>query len=135
MRPARKKRIGGTGVGFADEAHGMDADRQFFGSVPGPGTGFAIQVDERTKAFERAADNRDHERKAERTCTNKRFRRASDADPDRQPRLMWPGIDALKIKRGAETAFPFYVGRFPELEQQIKLLGKQVIVVPRGQTE
>ncbi len=63
----------------------------------------AIEIDERAEALEGAADDRHHQRQAERAGASEGLRRAADADPDRQARLMGTRIDALSLQCCAEA--------------------------------
>ena len=62
---ARKEIVGGLLVGVGDVAEGVDADFEFFGGVAGAVAGFAVEVDEGAEAVGLAADDGDHEGKAE----------------------------------------------------------------------
>ena len=57
--------VGGLLVGVGYVAEGVNAYLQLLGGVAGSLTGFAVEVNERTKAVGFAADDGDHERKAE----------------------------------------------------------------------
>src|SRR5258708_30551614 len=98
MRPAGEEGVFRCRIGVADETHRMDADLELVGTMSGARAGLAIEIDERTKALECATDDCDHQRNAERAGAGERFRRAADADPQRQPRLMWTRIDTAALK-------------------------------------
>ncbi len=74
--------VGGLLVGVGDVAEGVDADLESLGSVAGALACFAVDVDEGTEAMRLAADDGDHEGKAEHAGADEGLRRAADAEPD-----------------------------------------------------
>ena len=74
--------VGGLAVGFGDVAEGVDADLEVFRGMSGAAARLAVEVDERAEAVRLAADDRDHEREAERAGAGEGLRGATDAEPD-----------------------------------------------------
>ena len=103
--------------------------------MPGALTGFAIEIDKWAEAFEAAADDRHHQRKAECAGASEGFRRTANSDPDWKLRLMWTRKDALSFERRAEAAFPGDVGRLAKLEKQVELFGEELVIVTRIKAE
>src|SRR5882757_5012373 len=62
--------VGGLLVSVGYVAEGVDADFEFLGGVAGAFAGFAVEVDEGAEAVGFAADDGDHQRKAEDTGTD-----------------------------------------------------------------
>jgi hypothetical protein len=54
--------------------------------MPGPRASLTVEIDERTKTLEGTANDRDHQRKAQRACAHEGLRRAADPDPQWQSR-------------------------------------------------
>ena len=77
MRPARKEGVLRLRVGLADEAHRVNADLELLGQCPARWPALAVEIDERAEALETAADDRDHQRKAERAGAGEGLRRAA----------------------------------------------------------
>ncbi len=66
--------VGGLLVGVGDVAEGVDADFELLGCVACAVAGFAVEVDEGAEAVGFAADDGDHERKAEACRRGRRIR-------------------------------------------------------------
>ena len=101
-------------VGVGDVAEGVDADFELFGGVAGALAGFAVEVNERAEAMGLAADDGDHERKAEDAGADEGFGRATDSQPDGERVLQGAGVDTLASERGAVLAGPVDVGGFAQ---------------------
>jgi len=71
--------VRGLLVGVGNIAEGVDADFEFFGGVAGALAGFAVEVDEGTEAVGLAADDGDHEGKAEDAGADEGLRCAADS--------------------------------------------------------
>src|SRR5881409_2962708 len=97
--------------------------------------GFPIQVDERTEAMRLTADDRDHQRKPERPGADERFRRAADAQPDREWVLHRPRVDTLAAQGRAVLAGPVHMLLLPDLQEQVELLREERVVVFEPQPE
>src|SRR5467141_3760842 len=97
--------------------------------------GFPIEVDERTKAMRLTTNDRDHQRKPERSGPHERFRRAPGAQPDRQRILYGPRVDALTGQRRAVSARPVHMLVLPDLQEQIELFREESVVVFEAQPE
>src|SRR5258708_1772985 len=106
----------------------MDAHLELIRRVSGAETRFAIAVDQRPKTVRLASDDRDHQRQPEHPGANKGARRASNTEPNRQRVLQWSRVDSLSGQCRAVFARPLYVRVLPDLQKQIKLLGKERIV-------
>src|SRR5258706_14122603 len=89
----------------------------------------AIEIDEWVEAAGFAADDGDHQRKAERAGAGERRGRAADAQPDGQGILHGSGVDALAGECGSMFAGPGYVLVVSDLEEQVELLGEERVVV------
>ena len=124
---AREGDVGGGLRGVGDEAVRVDAQRQAV--VPGLGGGLAVQLGERREALGLPADDRQRQRQAEHAGAHDRPRRAADGDPDGQRVLHRPRVDAEAVERGAVAARPRDVLARAQREQQLELLGEQLVVV------
>ena len=107
----------------------VDADRECRRVVPGAPRGLAVEVDQRPEPLGRTPDDGDRERQAERARAHDRLRRSADRDPDRQWVLDRPGIDAQPVKRRPVASRPRDDLGLAQSEQQVELLGEQVVVV------
>ena len=133
--PARVDRVGGGSDAVADVAEDVQPDLEVSRRVAGLRAGPAVEVDERREPARFAADDRDHQRQAEQAGPHERFRRAPDADPDRQRVLRRARVDALPGQGGAVPARPGDVHRVADLQQQVELLGEQRVVVVEVEPE
>ena len=97
--------------------------------VPGQPGGLAVEVDERPEPGRRAADDGDGERQPERARPDDRLRRAADGDPDRQRILQRARVDAEVVKRRPVPSRPGHPLGGAQREQQVELLGEQLVVV------
>jgi hypothetical protein len=73
FRVAGKEVVGGLLVGVSDVAEGVDADFEGLGCVAGTQASGAVEFDERAEAEGFAADDGDHEGKAEVSGTDEGF--------------------------------------------------------------
>ena len=69
------------------------------GGVAGAFAGFAVEIDEGAEAVGLAADDGDHEWKAEHAGADEGFRRAAYAEPDGERILQRARVDALAGER------------------------------------
>src|SRR2546423_2793429 len=97
--------------------------------------GFAIKLDERPEPVRMSADDRDHQRQSERAGASERVGSATDTKPDRQWILDRPWVDALAGERWAMFSRPGDVLVVADLEQQVELLGEQLVVVLEAVSE
>ena len=116
-------------VGVGDVAEGVDADFEGFGRVAGLFACFAIEVDERAKAVGFAADDGDHERKAEDAGADEGFGCAAYSQPDGKGVLQGAREDALAGERSTVFAGPVDVVRFAQSEEEVQLFCEEVVVV------
>ena len=98
-------------------------------SWPGPRAGLAVELDQRHEALGLAADDGDGERQAERAGADDRLRRAADGDPDGQRVLHGARPDAGVAQRRAVPARPRDVHVVADPQEQVELLGVEVVVV------
>ena len=119
----------GLGGGRTDEGVGVDRNPGLLGLVAGGLRGLAVEVDEWHEALGLAADDREDQRQAERACADDRLRRAADGDPHGQLRLRRARPDARVVERRAVTARPRDVDVVAQPEQQVELLGVELVVV------
>src|SRR5262245_39727940 len=89
----------------------------------------AIEVDERTEAMRLATDDRDHERQSEQARAHERCRGAAHAHPDRERVLERPREHALAVQRRTELARPLRMRVVAQLEEELELLGEELVVV------
>ena len=108
---------------------GVDRHRQRFGVVPGLGRRTPVQRDERRKALGLAADDGQRERQAEPARAHHRLRRAAGRDPDRQRVLHGPRPHARILQRSPQASRPGDAFARADLQQQVELLGVEVVVV------
>src|SRR5207245_5723477 len=97
--------------------------------VSSPQSRLAVSVDQWSKAVRFAADDRNHERQSEHASANKRTRRASDPEPNRQRILERPRVNSLPGQCRAVLARPVDMRVLANLKKQIELIGKERIVV------
>ena len=112
-----------------EEAVAVDPQRQSGGILAGALGGFAVKVGDRRETSRLAADDRQSERQAQSPGARDRLRRAADRDPDRQRILQRARIDAKALQRRAKPPLPSDALVGADREQQVKLLGKQFVVV------
>src|SRR5678815_3636915 len=91
--------------------------------------GLAVEVDEGAKPMRFAADDCDHQRKAEHASPGEGLRCSSHPDPDRQGILQWPWIHALSGEWRAVFAGPMNRFVVTDLQEKLELLSEQRIVV------
>src|SRR5260370_8915566 len=113
----------------------MNANLELIWRVSSAQSRLAVSVDQWSKAVRFAADDRNHERQAENASANKRTRRASDPEPNRQWILEWPRVNSLPGECRAVLARPVNVRVLADVQKQIELLGKERIVVLEFQPE
>jgi hypothetical protein len=121
--------VGGLGVGIGDVAEGVDADFKLAGVVSGAVTGFAVEVDEGSEAAVFAADDGDHEGKAEGSGAGEGCGCAANGDPDGEGVLDGARVDALAGEGGAMFAGPGDVDVFAEIEEEVEFFGEELVVV------
>src|SRR5207248_10392373 len=107
----------------------MNAHLELVGRMAGAQTGPAVAVDQRPKTVRLAADDRDHQRQPESAGANERAGRAADTEPNRQRILERPRVYSLPGKRGAMPAWPVDMRILPNVQKQLELLIKKLIVV------
>src|ERR1700733_2651030 len=127
--------IGGLLGRVGKKSDRVQPNDKFLRRVSGACSSFAIEIDQRAEAMRLAADDRDHERQAEQSRAYERFRRATDADPDRQRILQRARIDSLAGQRGAMLARPSYMRVFADFQQQLELFLEKGIIVFELQAE
>src|SRR5206468_1112902 len=88
-----------------------------------------VAVDQWPETMRLAADDGDHYWEPEHAGANKRARRASDTEPNRQRVLQWARINSLSGEWRAVFARPVNVRVLPDVQKQIEFLGKERIVV------
>jgi len=107
----------------------MGIDREREPLVARFGGGATVQLRERDETLGLPADDRERERKPEPACPNRRFGAPADGDPDRQRLLHRPRVDVEPGDRRAVLAGPGHALARAEEEQQLELLGEEVVVV------
>ena len=107
----------------------VDADGERVGRDAGAAAGLAVKLGERGKARRLAADDRDRQRQPEHAGARDRLRRAAGGDPNRERLLQRPRIDALAIEGRPMPAFPDHFRLGADREQEIELLGEQLVVI------
>ena len=112
---------------LGDEAVGVDAHR-------GPRVahllgGAAVDLGDRGEALRHAADDRQREREAERAGADRRLRAAADRDPDRERVLHRAGVHGQVVDRRPVAAAPRHALGRADLQQQLELLGEELVVV------
>ena len=118
-----------VGLGLADERVSVDRDPRIGEIMSGRGERLAVQVDERSEPFRPAADDRDRQREPEGAGADDRLRRAADGDPYGQRILDRPRPHDRVLERGAVPSGPRHALGAPDRQQQIELLGEQLVVV------
>src|SRR5256885_16588261 len=98
-------------------------------------TSLAVTVDQWPKTVRFPTDDGDHQRQPERAGANKRARRASDTEPNRECVLQWPRVNSLPGECRAVLARPVNVCVLADLQKQIEFFGKERIVVLEFQPE
>src|SRR6266404_5132492 len=107
----------------------MDANLEPIWRMAGTQTRLAVTVDQWPKSVRLTTDNGDHKGKPEHAGANKRARRPSDTQPNRQRILQRPRVNALSGQWRAVFARPVNVRVLPDVQKQIEFLGKERIVV------
>ena len=97
--------------------------------------GFAVEIDEGAETVGFAADDGDHEGKAEVAGANEGFGGSTYSQPDGQRVLQRTRVNALACERGAMSAGPVDPGIFAELEEEVELFGEEVVVVLEFEAE
>src|SRR3954462_15444813 len=113
----------------------MDADLESIEWMSGALTRFAVQSDQRAKPFRLAADDGDHQRQSEHAGSNERCWSPAHAQPDRQRILQRSWIYSLTRQRWPEPAGPRDLLVVTNLQQQIELLGDELVVVVEPEPE
>ena len=113
----------------------VDSDLEPVGRDAGAATRLAVELRERPEPHRRPADDRNRQRQAERAGARDRLRRAARGDPDRQRLLQRSRIDALAVERRTMPALPGDLRLSADCEQEIELLGEQLVVVVEVVTE
>ena len=124
LRPGR---IGRLLRGVRDEPVRVDAQGR--SCVPGLEGSAPVDLGERGEPLRHPADDRERHREAERPGAGSGSGVASDRDPDRERVLRRPRVDARVVEWCAKAAGPGDVLRLAEAEQQVELLGEQLVVV------
>src|SRR6266705_1038055 len=107
----------------------MNANLELIWRVSRAQSCFAVAIDQWPEAVRFPADDRNHQWEPEHAGANKRAGRASDTEPNRQRVLQRARINSLPGKWRAVFARPVNVGVLANIQKQIKLLGKERIVV------
>src|SRR5437764_2686870 len=107
---------------------GIDADGQLGEAVAGPLAGQPVLLDKGVEPLWHASDDRDRHRKPKSPGSRSRLRRSSDADPDRQWILHWPGVNTQVLDGGTMFPRPQDNLRPTDFEQQIKVLREELVV-------
>ena len=89
----------------------------------------AVELDQRDEALRLAADDGQRQRQPERAGAHHRGRRAADGDPHRQWVLHGPRPHAGAGERRAVAAGPRHALARAQRQQQLELLGEQLVVV------
>src|ERR1700688_3353493 len=103
--------------------------------MAGAQTSLTVTIDQRPKTVRLAADNRDHPQQPASGSANKRGRRASDTEPNRQRVLQWARVNSLAGEWSAVLARPVDVRVLTNVQKQIEFLGEERIVVFELQAE
>src|SRR5439155_16190343 len=90
---------------------------------------FTVAVEQWPETVGFPADDRDHQWEPEHAGANKRARRASDAEPNRQRVLQRARINSLSSEWRAVFARPANARVVADVQEQIEFLGKERIVV------
>src|SRR5271154_2579018 len=115
--PSREESILCCFIGIAHETKCVYSNLQSFRRMTGAKPGLSIQVDQRTEVLEAAANDGHHEWQAEKSCANKGFWRAANADPDRYRILQRPGEYSLALKGRPKPSFPIDLRVIAQAEQ------------------
>ena len=99
------------------------------GSWPAALRRLAVEVDERHEALGLAADDGEDQGQAQRARAHDRLRRAADGHPHRQLLLRRARPHARVVERRAVAARPRDVDVVAQLQQQVELLGVELVVV------
>ena len=94
-----------------------------------------VQIDQGPKAARFAAYDRGHQRKSKRARTNEGLWRPAHPHPDREGVLHRPRVDSLSGQSRPESAGPVDVLVLTDLEKQLELLRKELIVVLQPEPE
>ncbi len=130
----REGAVGGR-LGLADERVRVDPERQLCCIVAGVLGGAAVELDQRREPLRLPADDRQRHREVEHPGARDGLGRPADRDPDRQRILDRARPHAGVLERRAQPARPGDGGRLSNREQQLQLLGKQLVVVVKVVTE
>src|SRR5439155_17455069 len=101
-----KKLVFGRRRTVGDIAQRMNANLELIRRMAGAQTSLAVTVDQWPKSVRFPTDNRDHQRQPEHAGANKRARRASDTEPNRQRVLQRARINSLPGEWRAVFARP-----------------------------
>src|ERR1035437_6147760 len=96
---------------------------------------FPIKINQRTEVVSFSTNNSNHQRQTESAGTNKGFRRTTCADPNGEQILHWSWIDRLVLEGRAEFTRPCNKFVIANIEQEVKLFGKQLIIIFQVKTE
>ena len=107
----------------------VDRHRQLRQVLARSSRGLAIQLDQRDETLRFATNDRDDEGKPEPPGANDGVRVAADANPDGQRLLHRARVDAEVVERRPADPGPGDVLVVPELQQEVELLGEQLVVV------
>ena len=91
--------------------------------------GASVQLREGREALRLAADDSERHRQAEPPGADRGLGRSADGDPDRQRILQRPRVYAEAVERRTVLSRPGHVLGLPQLEQELELLGEQLVVV------
>src|SRR5438045_2487753 len=113
----------------------MDAHLELLWRMAGAQTGLAVTINQRPEPVWLAADDRDHQRQAERAGANKGAWSAADTEPNRQRVLQRARVHSLPSEGRAVPARPVDMRVSADVEKQIELLSEKRIVVLELQPE
>src|SRR5712664_394641 len=98
----------------------MNANLELIWRVSRAQSRFTVAIDQWPKTVRFPADDGDHQWEPEHAGANKRARRASDAEPNRQRVLQRARINSLPGECGAVFARPANVRVLADLQKQIE---------------
>src|SRR6266403_6400233 len=113
----------------------MDANLELIWRMAGAQASLPVTVDQWPKSVRLAPDNGDHKGEPEHAGANKRTRRASDTEPNRQRILQRPRVNSLPGECRAVLARPVNMRVLANFQKQIELFGEERIVVLELQAE
>ncbi len=135
MRVGGPELFGSLGIRVRDIADCMHRDIQRLRRVARTPACLAVEVDERPKAVGLPADDGDRQRQPQQAGAGKAVGRSPHAEADGQDRLHGPGPYTLACQRGPVPAAPVHLDLVAQMQQEIQLLGEELIVVAHIETE